>query len=182
MNNVLVLNKAYQAISTINWTDAIILWYKEKVEIISSYKNDFIHSPSFCMEKPSIIRLLHFVRPKKNVKIFKPFTRKNVYDRDEGICQYCGKTVSFTKFTIEHVNPRSMGGESNWRNCVCSCVACNSKKADRKPEHSGMKLLKKPFAPKIADSLEEFTIQKFRDMKSVLHPDWYTYLQWLKNN
>jgi hypothetical protein len=49
---------------------------------------------------------------------------------------------------LDHVIPKDRGGELSWQNIVTSCLTCNSKKANRTPREAGMKLLRKPRAPK----------------------------------
>lgn len=75
------------------------------------------------------------------------FSRRNVYKRDHWTCQYCGSQPGGEELTIDHVLPRSQGGQSTWDNCVLACVACNKRKADRTPEQAGMKLRKPPVRP-----------------------------------
>ena len=41
-------------------------------------------------------------------------------------------------------DPRDRGGETSWENIVCSCVPCNSRKGNRTPQESGMRLLHRP--------------------------------------
>ena len=45
--------------------------------------------------------------------------------RDQHRCAYCGATE---ELTIDHVRPRSRGGETNASNCVTACLACNQAK------------------------------------------------------
>jgi len=66
--------------------------------------------------------------------------------RDRHTCQYCGKT--HRELTLDHVIPRSLGGETNWLNVVAACRPCNTKKGNMNPEEVGMKLKRKPFRPK----------------------------------
>jgi 5-methylcytosine-specific restriction endonuclease McrA len=99
------------------------------------------------------------------------FSRRNIYRRDNNTCQYCGEKLPTEELTIEHINPRSRGGQTTWLNCVLACVKCNSQKANRLPEEayrgrgqpnydpvtcptgwkgsSPMKLRKKPERPKL---------------------------------
>jgi len=74
------------------------------------------------------------------------FSRKNLSKRDNGTCQYCGKTAG--EMTVEHVMPASRGGKGGWLNCVLACLPCNFKKGDRTPEEAGMPLRQKPFEPR----------------------------------
>jgi 5-methylcytosine-specific restriction endonuclease McrA len=75
------------------------------------------------------------------------FCRRNVFKRDHSTCQYCGVRPGNQELTIDHVIPRSLGGQTTWENCVLSCVACNARKANRTPERAGMKLRRTPFRP-----------------------------------
>lgn len=77
------------------------------------------------------------------------FNRRGIYDRDNNTCQYCGKRFSSSDLSIEHVNPRRLGGTSTWENCVLACIPCNLRKGGRTPEQAGMKLLNKPVKPKV---------------------------------
>jgi 5-methylcytosine-specific restriction endonuclease McrA len=49
--------------------------------------------------------------------------------------------------TLDHVVPRSRGGESVWENVVTSCAPCNMKKGNRLPEEVSMALHSKPRPP-----------------------------------
>ena len=76
------------------------------------------------------------------------FNRRNLFIRDENICQYCGKRFSTDDLTVDHIIPRSKGGQSSWLNCVLACISCNRKKADYSLEKIGMSLIRSPFKPK----------------------------------
>jgi hypothetical protein len=44
-------------------------------------------------------------------------------------CAYCGKTpIDDKSLTIDHVKPRSRGGEDRTRNCIPACRRCNHAK------------------------------------------------------
>jgi len=57
-----------------------------------------------------------------------PFTRKNVWLRDKGICRYCGNPVSPEQMVLIHVIPMSQGGPNTWDNVVTGCVECSVRK------------------------------------------------------
>ena len=67
------------------------------------------------------------------------------FARDEWRCVYCGTSTG--RLTLDHVVPRSRGGESVWENVVTSCATCNHKKGNRTLEESGLELLMKPKPP-----------------------------------
>ena len=49
---------------------------------------------------------------------------------------YCG--TSGGRLTLDHVVPRSRGGDSVWENVVTACAPCNLRKGDRLPEEASM--------------------------------------------
>ena len=51
------------------------------------------------------------------------------------------------QLSIDHVVPRSRGGETSWENVVCSCLTCNTKKGGRTPQEARMNLLRPPAKP-----------------------------------
>ena len=55
--------------------------------------------------------------------------------RDGWRCVYCG--TSGGRLTLDHVVPRSKGGESIWENVVTACAPCNLRKGDRTRSRSG---------------------------------------------
>src|SRR5688500_744259 len=59
--------------------------------------------------------------------------RQLVAARAGGACEYCRllEAASGVKYHIEHVRPRSQGGQTVMRNLALSCPGCNLAKADR---------------------------------------------------
>lgn len=49
---------------------------------------------------------------------------------------------------MDHVIPRSRGGQTTWENVVCACLDCNVKKGGRTPQEAHMKLVAPPVRPK----------------------------------
>lgn len=125
---VLVLNASYEPLHFTNWKRAVILFLKQKAQVLSK----------------TVIRLLNYVKiPVSRIMREKP-SRNMIYKRDDHKCQYCGSTRDLT---IDHVIPRSKGGKDTWDNLVAACVVCNTKKGDKLLEHTDMRLSKKPKAP-----------------------------------
>jgi len=67
-----------------------------------------------------------------------------LFARDGWRCQYCG---SAGKLTLDHVVPRSRGGDSVWENVVTSCAPCNLKKGNRLLDEVEMRLVSIPKPP-----------------------------------
>jgi 5-methylcytosine-specific restriction endonuclease McrA len=143
MEQVLLLNITYEPLKIINWKKAITMLCLGKVEVIEEYSRD-IHSVSFTVKLPSVVRLLRMVkRPKAPVK----FSRQNIYARDRYQCQYCGHRFPTEDLTYDHVLPKSRGGKTEWENIVTCCIECNRKKGGRMPSEASMTLIRKPSRP-----------------------------------
>jgi len=54
--------------------------------------------------------------------------RQKVYQKYGGHCAYCGKKLSMTELTIDHVKPSSQGGSDDIDNLRACCVNCNMTK------------------------------------------------------
>jgi hypothetical protein len=56
-----------------------------------------------------------------------------VRSRAHGRCQYClmNESLQGATFHVEHVIPRSKGGESTLENLALACPGCNLQKADK---------------------------------------------------
>ena len=72
-------------------------------------------------------------------------SRRALFARDGWRCVYCG--TSSGRLTLDHVIPRSKGGESIWENVVTACAPCNLRKGDRLLEDSGLHLQRPPRPP-----------------------------------
>lgn len=64
----------------------------------------------------------------------------DIYDKNEGYCEYCGKKLAFTNYgrlcergawEVDHSVPKSRGGTDYLRNLVPACVECNRQKGIR---------------------------------------------------
>ena len=168
MEQVLLLNITYEPLRVINWKRAIALLMLEKVEVLEEY-NRKIHSVSFAIKLPSVIRLLKLVkRPKSPIK----FSRQNIYARDKYKCQYCGRRFPSEELTYDHVIPKYRGGKTEWTNIVTCCIGCNRKKGGHTPKEVGMRLVRKASRPTWLPALK-ITIG-FKQVPQ----SWRDYLYW----
>lgn len=103
-----------------------------------------VRSTSVAILPPEIVVLTSFDRlPRVTVA----YSKRNVFKRDRFTCQYCGCQPGKDDLTIDHVVPRSRGGETNWHNCVLACLGCNKMKADKTPAQAGIRLSREPKRP-----------------------------------
>jgi 5-methylcytosine-specific restriction endonuclease McrA len=145
MEQTLLLNASYEPLRIVHWQKAITLWCQGKVEVISVYDRE-IHAVSFTIRLPSVIRLLRYVRVRRRLD-YVPFSRANIYARDQYTCQYCGEPFPMSELTFDHVMPVAQGGRKDWENIVTCCITCNRQKGGRTPGEAGMRLVRAPRRP-----------------------------------
>lgn len=109
---------------------------------VSSY--GVIRSPLLILPVPEVIMLTHYTGM---AQVRLAFSRQAVLRRDHCTCQYCGARPGHAQLTIDHVTPRSLGGASDWTNCVACCRSCNTRKGNRTPQEAGITLRRRPVAP-----------------------------------
>jgi 5-methylcytosine-specific restriction endonuclease McrA len=163
----LLLNASYEVLSFITEKKMMKLIVKEKVEVISTW-DSLITWSSGKIKHPSIVRLKKHVR--RNY-FNSNFSRKALVKRDRSVCQYCGRKLTASQITIDHVLPRAQGGITSFTNCVVSCQDCNNKKAAYTPEQANMKLLRKPTHPSF--SMHHYASEQQENWS----PDWDDYLK-----
>jgi 5-methylcytosine-specific restriction endonuclease McrA len=115
------------------------------------------------MAVPSVIRLTYFVKVPFRARA--ALNRRAVFARDDNRCQYCGAAAE----NIDHVIPRSRGGQHVWENVVAACRPCNSRKEDRLLHEAGLVLRRRPTAPRELTWIIVAVGQ--------VHPQWEPYLQ-----
>jgi 5-methylcytosine-specific restriction endonuclease McrA len=140
MGRALVLNATDLPLAVVSARRAVVLVLKEKAEVVRSNGSVF-HSEHLEIEAPSVVRLRRFVRVPYRPRA--PLTRRAVFARDDWVCQYCGATAE----NLDHVIPRSRGGEHVWENVVAACRRCNAKKENHLLAEVGVSLARRPFAP-----------------------------------
>jgi 5-methylcytosine-specific restriction endonuclease McrA len=139
---VLVLNASYEPINVCTVRRAIVLLMKDKAEVLDELDVE-LHSERSSFTRPSVIRLRAYVRiPYQAFR--RKITRRAVFARDGWECQYCGRRGSLT---MDHVVPRSKGGDTSWENVVACCATCNRRKGNMSVRQSGMKLRTVPLPP-----------------------------------
>ena len=137
---VLVLNATYEPVHICNVYRAIVMIFKG-VAVMQESAIFQLRSVSSHYPAPSVIRLVHFVHIPYRKKLA---SKNNILIRDRFSCQYCGKPLKSQEVTLDHIVPKSRGGESNWENLAACCPKCNVLKGSRLPEEAGLTLLKDP--------------------------------------
>ena len=171
MTNVAVLNSDFTYIGMISWERSIVLLYQGKAETVKEtdttiYNTDRTHW--FII--PRVIRLISFVKSLYKNKI--PYSKRNIFVRDKHKCQYCGKKMTVSDCTVDHIVPKTLGGKSSWSNCVCSCKRCNNVKGDKPLEHTKMRLKSHPSQPTAADFIRLRSQHLIGQIENIWHNDY----------
>lgn len=170
-SHVLVLNRFFMAVHLVTVRQAFLLLYRNCAEVVDQEDGQFAHydfdtwqqlsvlreeindleidlewvqTVSHPIQVPRVIRLTQFEQVARQTL---RFSRRNLFARDNQRCQYCGRNLTISQMSMDHVVPRTLGGETKWDNVVCSCVACNTRKGGRTPKQAHMQLKTKPTKP-----------------------------------
>ncbi len=162
---VLLLNATYEPLRIISWQRAIGLWFEDRVDVLESLDERTLRSAGGReFPYPVVVRLRSRVHvPFRRGGV--PITRRALVARDNGQCQKAGCRNRGT--TIDHLLPRSRGGQHAWDNVALMCTRHNNEKADRTLEEIGWSLKNRPTTPD-ANALLLGRVS--------MHPMWATWL------
>ncbi|OBH57137.1 endonuclease [Mycobacterium colombiense] len=161
---VLLLNSTYEPLTALPMRRAIVMVICGKADVVHhDPAGPVIHSATNSIVVPSVIQLRSYVRVPYRARV--PMTRAALMHRDRFCCAYCGAKAD----TVDHVLPRSRGGDHSWENCVACCSTCNHRKGDKLLSELGWALRRPPLPP---------TGQHWRLLSTVkeLDPAWARYL------
>lgn len=163
VSRALVLNASLEPLSVVPVRRALVLVLRERADVLVT-NGALWRSEAVAMPSPSVVRLKRYVRVPYERRI--PVNRRTVFQRDGHRCQYCGRQAE----NLDHVVPRSQGGEHTWTNVVAACRRCNTKKGGRTPIEAGLDLASVPRQPR-SDSWVAAAINGSFD------PDWAPYVR-----
>ncbi len=163
-STVLVLNRNWQAINVRTPADAFCQLATEVAtgldidsDLMTPVKwSDWLKLPirdrDLCVSTPrghirvpTVVVLARFDKVPKRRPNFSP---RSIWIRDGGVCQYTGRHLKPGEGNIDHVMPRSRGGDTSWENCVLAHREVNSRKGNRLPAEAGLRLIRRPATPK----------------------------------
>jgi 5-methylcytosine-specific restriction endonuclease McrA len=179
-SKVLVLNRSYLPVHITSVRRALALLYQDIAHAVDhEYRtfdfaswaelaagDDGLGLVNRAIRVPRVILLRTYDRvPRRHVR----FSRYNIFLRDHNRCQYCARQLPRSELNLDHVVPRSRGGDSVWENVVCSCHRCNRVKGGRTPSEAGMRLLRQPYRPQWTP----FMAEAYRQRR---HESWLPFL------
>jgi 5-methylcytosine-specific restriction endonuclease McrA len=138
--HALVLNASYEPLCVVPGRRAVVLLLTAKAVPVEEGEQA-LHSERAVVRVPVVVKLTRYVKVPYAATV--PLTRRAVFARDGGRCQYCSAPAT----SLDHVVPRSRGGPHTWENVVSACARCNHVKADRAVAELGWRLRRPPVAP-----------------------------------
>lgn len=165
MSHCILLNADYTFLNLVNWKRAFCLIAKGKVEVVKDSRAMVRGATGAAFRIPAVLRLIKLIRTIYRASV--AFTKRNVLVRDGFRCAYCGSHKE--RLSIDHIIPKSRGGETSFENCVAACKGCNLKKGGRTPSEAGMYLRTKAYQPTISEFLRlKFLHMGFHDVLAEL--------------
>jgi len=141
----LVLNASYEPLCVVPQRRAVVLILNHKAVTLEgtgmSLHAAGVRGVGWELPAPSVIKLTRYVRVPLRRGV--PLTRRAIFARDGGRCVYCDAPAT----SVDHVIPRSRGGQHAWENVVSSCRRCNHVKADRPLGDLGWRMKRPPAQP-----------------------------------
>ena len=163
MAQALVLNATYEPLSVVSARRAVVLLVSRKADLVHAGDESW-SSERLRIQVPTVVRLRRYVRVPYHRRI--PLNRRAVFARDQHRCQYCARPAE----NLDHVLPRSRGGDHTWENVVAACRPCNARKGDKTPDEARMALSAPPRAPRQQGWI-------LIGLGSAPHPSWDAYLK-----
>ena len=137
---VLLLNQTYEPLGTVSVVRAVIMVFKNTVTVEELDGDRVLRSARAEFPVPSVIRRRIYINVRRRREA-SSMKRLRIYMRDKFRCQYCGEKKPAGELTLDHILPRSRGGDNSPVNVVTACLACNNRKGDRTPAEARMPLL-----------------------------------------
>lgn len=138
----LLLNASYEPLRVISRRDAMTMVLTGRAIMVKESGDEW-HTPTRAYAVPAVIRLINMVKVPFTSRV--PLNRRTLKVRDNGECQVTGCTSAGT--TVDHILPRSRGGEHTWQNTVLMCKPHNEQKDDKLLSDMGWTLKATPRAP-----------------------------------
>ncbi|KPV40400.1 hypothetical protein AN478_06255 [Thiohalorhabdus denitrificans] len=153
MVHTLLLNRGTRPIAWATWQELVILQCRG---LVQQRMGDIVYrvhggvsretGERSMVEVPSIAVVAEARHPGDRVPLPRRENRE-LYQRDEWTCLYCGGRFDRRELSRDHIHPLSLGGVDRWENVATACRRCNRLKGGRTPEDARMPLLAVPYAP-----------------------------------
>ncbi len=134
----------------INWTKKTFTKYRKEMksvawgELYNEHKDDELDAEeleksvsklmadSDVQKKPGIYAyVLDGDEKHLGIRLFDDNTKREVYEKQKGICPICKKHFEIEQMEADHITPWKEGGRTIAENCQMLCRECNRRKSDK---------------------------------------------------
>jgi hypothetical protein len=136
--------------SVINWVKTLFLKYRKEMKgvdwgtLYEKFKEQSLDATAL-EEKVTKLMMDSDVQKKSGIyayvldgdehhlgiRAFDDNTKREVYERQQGICKICGKHFDIEQMEADHITPWKEGGRTIAENCQMLCRECNRRKSDK---------------------------------------------------
>lgn len=136
--------------SVVKWVQSVFVQYRKEMKGIewgffyNKYKDRKYNSAEIEANVQSLMQD-EDVKSKKGVyeyiltgdakflelRVFDDKTKREVFERQNGICVKCSNKFEITQMEADHITPWSKGGKTDKQNCQMLCKDCNRRKSDK---------------------------------------------------
>src|SRR5256712_7417741 len=142
---VLLLNQTSEPLGTVSVARAIIMTFKNTVFVEEFDGDRVLRSAHDEFPVPSVIRRRTYINVRRR-REQSGMKRLRIYMRDKFRCQYCGEKKGVAELTLDHILPRSRGGDNSPLNIGTACIKCNNPESNPTPGEARKALLTFPTA------------------------------------
>jgi 5-methylcytosine-specific restriction endonuclease McrA len=157
-------------VSSLIWQDAVKAIWLQSVNVLATYEDWVVHSPSMEMQVPAVVMTTRYIRPSLGVQL----SPDNIKLRDRYRCAYCQGQFHEDDLNLDHVTPKTFGGRSTWENLTSACYDCNSRK--------GCDFRIQPKIKPHRPSYYEMVARRREFPLAVPHHSWVEHLMWPEEN
>ena len=146
--NASELRQYFQAV--INWVQMLFPSYRKEMkgldwgEWYNRYKEEFFDAQKLDQQIRNLMEdeevenkkgiypyLLTWDEKYLNLRAFSDKIKREIYEKQAGICIQCGKHFEISEMEADHVDPWSQAGKTIAANCQMLCRPCNRRKSDK---------------------------------------------------
>jgi len=172
-------------VNVYDWEDAMTDWANGRARILHHYDHFRIRSgynwsgdKSVDMLCPSVIMMMKPRNSDRQLQFVKtlPMTKKNIYDRERGLCAFCERKMTLAEMTKDHVYPLDLGGLDDWMNVRGACKPCNNEKDNKTLTELGWELKRRLGIPTLTEKAPKSIVYHLGGR--IPHESWRPYIYW----
>lgn len=116
--------------SVIDWVQAIFPKYRKEMKALEADVSRLMADEDVTKKSGVYEYLLTGQERCLSIRAFDDRMKRAAYERQGGVCPYCGEHFELSEMHADHIKPWAKGGPTTAENCQMLCRDCNLKKSD----------------------------------------------------